>query len=90
MEIFGRNAEFWSMENTQENTQYRNMVNDPYLFKPRVQKTKRNFCACGLNASGEEPAPVQKAVTQIQAWNYLKTGLALVGVYALLKHFKVL
>lgn len=89
MELFNRDAEFWGLNDPE----FRNMVNDPYLnaqgkvlnnaggrdpWKPR----SRN--CCGLNATGAEP--VNKAVTKLQAWNYAKTGLALVGAYVVVKY----
>jgi hypothetical protein len=44
---------------------------------------------CGLAATGDEPepdpAPVKANVTNLQAWQYIKTGLAIIGVYVVLK-----
>ena len=66
------------------------MADDPYLKYHAVieGKKKRDFCACGLNASGgvgtEIPEPesdVKSKVMNLTAWGYVKTALALVGAF---------
>jgi hypothetical protein len=65
---------------------FRNFIDDPYLYHHSMGKA-RNFCACGLNATGDGTTPAGsetvKAVvaTNITMLGYAKTGLALVGLY---------
>jgi hypothetical protein len=49
---------------------------------------------CGLAATGDEalppvesssPAPIDPKVSNLQRWGYVKTGLALVGAYVVIK-----
>jgi hypothetical protein len=60
------------------------MYNDPFL-KYQNKKQFSNFCPCGLNATGDEVVPVEesvnKKVVNLQAWQYLRTGLVLVGSF---------
>jgi len=78
--------------NTDNN--FRNMVDDPYL---RAAQAKKNFKnCCGLAATGDgamddaqlaeqrEALPATK-VRDMQAWNYAKTALAIVGAWVVLK-----
>lgn len=56
-------------------------------------RLQRNFCACGLAATGDEPIPpaeqepelepVKNQVASLQVWQYAKTGLALIGLYVI-------
>lgn len=52
-----------------------------------------NFCPCGINATGEEPAPepipeesANKKVINLRAWQYVRAGLAIVGAYVVIKY----
>lgn len=56
--------------------------------------TQRNFCACGLAATGDEPIPqageepeksVNTQVHNLQVWSYARTGLMLIGAYVVIK-----
>lgn len=92
-------AEFFGRNQTKE---YNNMVDDPYLnfrSKPNRPAKKRNYPfnasgysnCCGLNATGdeilpEENEPVSNSVMKMQAWQYAKTGLAIVGAYVIIKY----
>ena len=68
--------------------QYRNMVDDPFLAQ--MSRVRHNdFCACGMNATGEDipqsdtPEAIPDAVPagSLQAWRYARTALMLVGLY---------
>jgi hypothetical protein len=76
---------------------FRNIVGDTYLDamdkRPPLQ---RDFCACGLAATGEDEIidaeevaddtkSVKTKAMNLQAWKYFKTGLALVGAYVVIK-----
>ncbi len=61
------------------------MYNDPFL-KYQNKEQFSNFCPCGLNATGDEVAPVEdesvnKKVINLQAWQYMRMGLVLVGSF---------
>jgi hypothetical protein len=78
-------------EQSKPHMQFRNMVDDPMLRKMALRNQgKRDFCACGFNATGEEElppeeeAPVKTNVMNLQAWKYAKSALALVGAYAVI------
>jgi len=58
------------------------MYNDPFLRQPNDKYT--NFCPCGINATGDEVVPeesVNKKVINLQAWQYVRMGLVLVGSF---------
>lgn len=55
---------------------------------------QRDFCGCGLAATGDEPIapaesqeiePVKAEVMNMQAWQYAKTALALIGIFVVVK-----
>ena len=67
---------------------YHNIVGDP-LLKEWENRKFSNFCPCGLNATGDEVAPVEnksvnKKVVNLQAWQYVRTGLVLVGSFVVI------
>ncbi len=85
-------------EKSRGNSAFRNMVADPALTEWALGRNKqKNFCGCGMMASGpdgeellpeEEPLAeesVRSKVMNVQTWSYVKTGLAVVGAYVLLK-----
>jgi hypothetical protein len=71
---------------------FRNMVGDPYLAAMDRRKRSHDFCACGLNASGDEEDVNVNEVSELkgnaislQAWKYLKNGLVIVGIIVVAK-----
>lgn len=63
------------------------MYNDPFLRQPASQNFN-NFCPCGINATGDEVVPeesVNKKVINLQAWQYARMGLVLVGTFVIVK-----
>ena len=77
---------------------YHNMVDDPEL-NSWVLGRYNNFCACGLAATGDEIVdeivpgeaedkelePVKQKVISLQAWRYVRTAFAMIGVYVVIK-----
>jgi hypothetical protein len=86
-EFFGRNSEFIDTEAEA----YHNAFGHKRGVSPHKRKNanplnpSRN--CCGFNATGDEtaPEPVSKPVMKMQAWQYAKTGLAVVGAYVVIK-----
>jgi hypothetical protein len=87
-------------EKSRQDNQYRNMVDDPVLNTWAFRKN-RNFCACGLAATGDElqpdapedqaakdtdTEPVKNKVMNLQAWTYIRTGLVLIGLFVVGKY----
>lgn len=60
--------------------EFRNYIDYP-VGKKVIAKKPHN--ACGLNATGES---VNATVTNVTALGYLKTGLALVGAFVVIKY----
>jgi hypothetical protein len=88
-EFFGRDS---------ENQSYHNAIKKGNMPKPKKHFPLNNACGfsncCGLAATGDEalppvespsPAPVDSKVKNLQRWGYVKTGLALVGAYVVIK-----
>jgi hypothetical protein len=78
-----------------KNSEYRNMIDDPYL-RMADQRKPFNNC-CGFAATGDEILateevpqddiePVKSQVMNLQAWKYAKTGLAIIGAYVVIKY----
>jgi hypothetical protein len=100
-EMFGRNrVENWGINHNENyrNDNYRNMIDDPFLneFGRNVSRNplQRDFSnCCGFAASGEEISTTPPAVTEplntkvmnMQAVRYIKTALAIIGAYAVIK-----
>lgn len=66
---------------------FRNMVDDPYLNR-MANKPFKNCCglaATGDGAADEQPLPVPK-VQNVQAWGFIKTALAVVGAWVVIKY----
>ena len=70
--------------------EFRNMVDDPYLRWHALGRVKsHNFCACGLNATGDvtdTPPPIKARITNIKAIGFAKTALAIVGLYVVVSY----
>lgn len=87
-EFFGRNS---------ENPDYINAIkrgNKPKSKPGYPLNACGNFSnCCGLAATGDEtdpaasssPAPIDPKVKNLQRWGYVKTGLALIGAYVVIK-----
>lgn len=58
-------------------------------FSSYDTRLQRNFCGCGFAANGDEqPAPVETVKSEamnMQAWQYAKTGLAIVGAFVVIR-----
>lgn len=80
-----------------DNNRFRNFIDSPY----NNCSGRNNFCnSCGLSATGDmatqdEPVPqttLPAKVRNITAWHYVKTGLAVIGIFVIAtyayKHFK--
>jgi uncharacterized membrane protein len=62
---------------------FRNFIGYPIITPKKV---KTHNC-CGFAASGDAPVtPVSATVTNISAWSYAKTALALVGAFIIGKY----
>jgi hypothetical protein len=76
-------------------SKFHNMVDDPRLNSWALGKKSHDFCPCMLPASGDgediegEGAPAEEVKSQVmnlQAWSYVKTGLAVVGAIVVIRY----